>query len=159
NTHLDRDEAARSEDALRLSLARDVSPHLALLVKLEGGRHADRGAPREIVRDEPWPVPAGDSSRGGLPLAASFAALGLPAFESRRDHRRQAQGDTADKRVRNLTLELVHEGDAHRLTLLGGLLSYDFAQSCDCDFTPAPFVETHLREDYRQFSQELRLES
>lgn len=153
NTTLGATEPARGEDALRLSLARDFTDAAELLIKLEGGRFDGSGAALEIVRDDPGQRPP------GLDLATAFTVLGLPAPESRQDYRRQGGLASSRTNVRGLTVEMAHTGPARRLTWLGALFDYDFARHCDCDFTPAPLFETRQHEDYRQFSQELRLQS
>lgn len=54
-------------------------------------------------------------------------------------------------------LELQYDAEAVTLTSITGHSRYDYRQSADVDLTPATLVNVYQDEDYRQFSQELRI--
>ncbi len=54
-------------------------------------------------------------------------------------------------------LELQFAGDRFALTSISGLSRYDYQHSADVDLTPATLINVFQDEDYRQFSQELRI--
>ena len=47
----------------------------------------------------------------------------------------------------------------HTLTAISGYAHYDYRDICDCDFAAIPLIQVDAREDYDQFSQEIRLTS
>jgi iron complex outermembrane receptor protein len=59
--------------------------------------------------------------------------------------------------MRESMLELQYAGDAATLTSITGYSRYDHRHSADVDLTPATMINVYQDEDYRQFSQELRV--
>ncbi|MBB6521018.1 TonB-dependent receptor domain-containing protein [Pseudoteredinibacter isoporae] len=47
----------------------------------------------------------------------------------------------------------------HLLTAQTSYAKYDYFDICDCDFSALPFIQVHGTEDYKQWSQEIRLTS
>jgi outer membrane receptor protein involved in Fe transport len=68
-------------------------------------------------------------------------------------------GDTSNNDVLAEVLNLVFHIGALDLTSTTGHLKYNYAENCDCDFTGAPVFNLLSVENYRQWSEELRLAS
>jgi len=47
----------------------------------------------------------------------------------------------------------------HTLTAISGYANYNYRDVCDCDFAALPLIQADARENYDQFSQEIRLTS
>ncbi len=75
------------------------------------------------------------------------------------NYSRGANGDVSnndiDAAVLNFNIEL---GD-YELTSTTGYLTYNYDETCDCDFTGASLFSVDFTEDYDQISQELRIAS
>ncbi|MEJ2532648.1 MAG: TonB-dependent receptor [Halioglobus sp.] len=78
-----------------------------------------------------------------------FAGLpGFPALD---------EGSNNEMDVGTLTIDWgVGE---HTVTAITGYAHYEYRDICDCDFAALPFVQADAREDYDQWSQEIRLTS
>jgi len=82
-------------------------------------------------------------------VAPEFA--GLPGFPDKPEF----SDNTMD--LGTLTIDLAL--GEHTLTSITGYAQYDYQDICDCDFAAVPLIQVDAREDYQQFSQELRLSS
>ncbi len=76
---------------------------------------------------------------------------GLPGFPD------LEEGSDNDSDLGILTLDWAI-GD-HTLTAITGYAHYDYRDICDCDFAAIPLIQADAREDYDQWSQEIRLTS
>lgn len=160
NTFKNTNAPERDEQALRLSLDWDISPDLNASFKIEHDTFDSVGRQIEIVRDEPNLFPSGSTAIAGLNYAQILGAFGQPTMDSTFDFNRQANADEfSDTTLDNITLNIEYALGDNTLTLVTGLMEYDFSELCDCDYTPASIFEVHLDEEYEQFSQEVRLSS
>lgn len=76
---------------------------------------------------------------------------GLPGFPN------LEEGSDNSMDVGTLTLDWA-VGE-HTLTAITGLAQYEYRDICDCDFAAIPLLQADAREEYDQFSQEIRLTS
>ncbi len=76
---------------------------------------------------------------------------GLPGFPN------LAEVSDNSMELGTLTLDWLIGG--HTLTAITGYAHYDYRDICDCDFSALPLIQVDAREDYDQFSQEIRLTS
>ena len=86
--------------------------------------------------------------------------LGHPGAITENDfnYRRQADAQESNQnRLNNATLTANVELGDYTLTAISGFVSYDFVETCDCDYTAAPIFSVFIDEEYDQFSQEIRL--
>ncbi|MBN4075475.1 TonB-dependent receptor [Gammaproteobacteria bacterium AH-315-E17] len=157
NTFRNVNEADRDETSARLSLEWDATPELTISLKLETNSFDAKGRQIEIIQDSA--ALAGPFT--GLNYAQITAGvLGQPTMESAFDYNRQANANEfSNNNLDNLTLNIEYDLNGNTLTLVSGLVQYDFTERCDCDYTPSSVFEVGLQEDYDQFSQEIRLSS
>lgn len=82
-------------------------------------------------------------------VAPVFAGLpGFPDLQEGSDNAMDVFTITADWDV----------GD-HTVTAVTGFADYDFTDICDCDFAALPLIQVDAAEEYKQFSQEIRVTS
>ncbi len=145
NQELDRNEPNVDEYYFRGKLEFDKGGPFAAELKLEYADFQMKGQPRDV-----------------------FGAVGVynavfqgPFFVSTDpDYVREDNGYESKNKVFGATLNADLELGDHTLTSVSSLLDYKTREIVDVDFSGISFLDgTNLREDYRQFSQELRLTS
>ena len=164
-------EPKRDEGSGRLTLDWKPSDRLDASLRLEGGNFSTNGRQVEIFNE----TPSGNPAFGGLTYSqivsgAALPLVGLPtglpqgtspsAANNIIDYVRSSQGDTS--RLNNQEAGLtVNYALTKKLTLTSvtGYSGYGLIETCDCDFTGATVFSAGVKEDYTQFSQELRLTS
>jgi iron complex outermembrane receptor protein len=159
NTFKDRDETIRDESAIRLSLLWEPSDTMNLLFKIEKDDFDGTGRQIEVIKDEP--ALAG-SPMPGATFSQILGALGHPGAitESELNYERQANAEESNNNsLNNATLTANFKFGDYTLTTVSGLVSYDFVETCDCDYTAAPIFSVFIDEEYEQFSQEIRIVS
>lgn len=145
-----RNRAARATFGLQLSESFDA------LLKVEGGRNVTEGAP---FGTEPMQVfncppisPFPPDIFGGC-----AAYVGQPTVDSRSNVDAAGQGTELSNFESVLTLN--YNLGAMQLTSVTGYYHFDYNLNFNNSGLPVPTVTTNAPEDYRQFSQELRLAS
>ena len=159
NTFKDRDETIREETAVRLSLLWEPSDTMNFLFKIEHDEFDGTGRQIEVIKDEPSlagsPIP-------GATFSQILGALGHPdaISDSELNYVRQADAEESNNNsLDNATLTANFKLGDYTLTSVSGFVSYDFVETCDCDYTAAPIFSVFIDEEYEQFSQEIRLVS
>jgi len=159
NTFKERDETMREESAVRLSLMWEPSDNMNFLFKVEQDEFDGTGRQIEVIKDEPSlagsPIP-------GATFSQILGALGHPnaISESELNYERQADAEESNNNsLTNSTLTANFKLADYTLTSVSGFVSYDFVETCDCDYTAAPIFSVFIDEEYEQFSQEIRLVS
>jgi iron complex outermembrane recepter protein len=159
NTFKDRDETIRDETAVRLSLLWEPSDSMNFMFKIEHDEFDGTGRQIEVIKDEPSlagsPIP-------GATFSQILGALGHPdaISESELNYERQADAEESNNNsLDNATLTANFKLGEYTLTSVSGFVSYDFVETCDCDYTAAPIFSVFIDEEYEQFSQEIRLVS
>ncbi len=157
NSFKARDETIRDEQAVRLSLLWQPSDEMDFLFKIEQDKFDGTGRQIEVIRDEPAlegaPIP-------GANFSQILTMLGHPdaITESELNYQRQADAEESSRNtLNNATLTANFQFGDYTLTSISGLVSYDFIESCDCDYVAAPIFDVVIDEEYQQFSQELRI--
>jgi len=159
NTFKDRDETMREESAIRLSLLWEPSENMNFLLKIEQDDFDGTGRQIEVIKDEPALV---GSPMPGATFSQILGALGHPnaIAESELNYERQADAQESNSNsLNNATLTANFKFGDYTLTTVSGLVSYDFVETCDCDYTAAPIFSVFIDEEYKQFSQEIRIVS
>lgn len=154
NTTLNRDETARDDLAVRLSLRWTPNDNTDITLKIEKDTFDAVGRSIEVVRDDPYVAPVN--------LATIFASIGLPGAIEEADinFERQASGaeeEFSNNELTNITLTGDFEIGDYTLTSITGVVSYEFNENCDCDFIAVPVFDANGAEVYDQFSQEIRI--
>ncbi len=159
NTFKDREETIREETAVRLSLLWEPSDAMNFLFKIEHDEFDGTGRQIEVIKDEPSlagaPIP-------GATFSQILGALGHPdaISDSELNYERQADAEESNNNnLDNATLTANFKLGDYTLTSVSGYVSYDFVETCDCDYTAAPIFSVFIDEEYEQFSQEIRLVS
>ena len=159
NTFKDREETIREETAVRLSLLWEPSDAMNFLFKIEHDEFDGTGRQIEVIKDEPSlagaPIP-------GATFSQILGALGHPdaISDSELNYERQADAEESNNNsLDNATLTANFKLGDYTLTSVSGFVSYDFVETCDCDYTAAPIFSVFIDEEYEQFSQEIRLVS
>jgi outer membrane receptor protein involved in Fe transport len=145
NQELDRDEPNVDEYYVRGKLEFDKGGPFAAELKLEYADFEMKGQPRDVF---------GAVGNYNAVFQGPFFVSTDPDFI------REDNGYESKNKVFGATLNADLELGDHTLTSVSSLLDYKTREIVDVDFSGISFLDgTNLREDYRQFSQELRLTS
>ena len=145
NTTQSRKEPHGKESYVRGVLDFDSGSPLTANLKVEYADFKVQGQSREVFS------PLGTYS-------AVFA--GALAVETNRDYNRQDNGYDSRNHVSNAVLTLNYPLGENTLTSVSGYLDYGVKELIDVDFSPVSLLDgTNQQEDYKQWSQELRLTS
>ncbi|MDZ3831599.1 MAG: TonB-dependent receptor [Sphingopyxis sp.] len=145
NQKLKRDEPNVDEKYVRGKLEFDRGGPFAAELKLEYADFRTKGQPRDVF---------GAVGNYNLVFQGPFFVSTDP------DYVREDNGYESRNKVFGATLNADLEIGEHTLTAVTSLLDYKTREIVDVDFSGISFLDgTNLREDYRQFSQELRLTS
>jgi iron complex outermembrane receptor protein len=145
NTKLDRNEPNVDEKYVRGKLEFDRGGPLAVELKVEYADFEAKGQPRDVF---------GAVGNYNTVFQGPFFVDTTP------DYVRADNGYQSRNKVFGATLNADLELGDHTLTSISSLLDYKTREIVDVDFSGISFLDgTNLREDYRQFSQELRFAS
>lgn len=162
NTTLNTDQSQEDVQLFRGSLAWDARDDLSIGLKVEKGSFNTKGRFLEVIN--PVTLPGGTPF--ALALAGANAAVGNGAYtlDTTQDFKRQASGaggaaEFSENDTENLTLTVEYDLGENTLTSITGYNSYEYDETCDCDFTGADIFTTYAAESFDQYSQEVRLAS
>jgi len=145
NAKLDRDEPNVDEKYFRGKLEFDRGGPFAAELKLEYADFEMKGQPRDVF---------GAVGNYNTVFQGPFFVSTNP------DYVREDNGYQSRNKVFGATLNADLEIGEHTLTSVSSLLDYKTREIVDVDFSGISFLDgTNLQEDYRQYSQELRLAS
>ena len=166
NDILSASEPSREEFSIRTKLRWDMTDAVTSSLKIERALIDASGTPSEVFVNSP--------SQGG-PLAFLFNDSTYPQIgeslgdltgedvgqeDGTFDFRRSTNIDEfSEIDATNVTLRVEANLNEMELTAVTGWLSYDTNERCDCDQTGLDVLSITQREDYKQFSQEIRLAS
>ncbi len=172
NLTLGRDEPNRDESTVRLLLDWAATDNLQALFKFEVGQFDVVGRQIEIINDNPststTPFFAGrtysqildNTSVSGLPIIDPFTVdADSSVLNNTLDYKRSSNGDFSNNDTQNFTMNIDYALDDYTLTFITGIMSYEYEELCDCDFTGAEIFKVEFEEEYKQFSQEFRIVS
>lgn len=178
NLTLDKDEPERDEGTVRLLLDWAATDNLIALFKFEVGQFDVTGRQVEIINDQPsnhsvfgnpalsGPDVDGDGSRTYSEILFNTSVFPFVNIQSdasvlnnELDHKRSSNGDFSNNDTSNFTMNLDYAWGEHTITAITGLMSYEYDEICDCDFTGAEVFKVELKEEYDQLSQEIRITS
>jgi len=188
NATLDRSEAQRDDWQIRGTLAADLTDDLTVSFKAEAGRFNTLGREAEIVGEAPADLPGNNPASflfNGLTYAQILTDTGASPVNNRiatvnaitgmqlmpmpvaslstlntvQDDIRSSNGDDSHNQSQTFVFHADWQTDLGTVTAISGYSRFKYDELCDCDFTGAPVFNTSLDEDYKQFSQELRLVS
>jgi outer membrane receptor protein involved in Fe transport len=159
NLTLDRFEPKPKDWTVRGIVAWDVTDKLEVTLKAEHGSFDVDGRNIEIYNERPSisPVPLFH----GKTYAQILAMLGASptVLNNVKDGKRSSNDATSNNKLNNYVLTANWDIGIGTVTSISGLSKFKFNELCDCDFTGAVMFNAGLQEDYKQFSQELRLVS
>ena len=158
NLTLDRDEAQRTERAIRGSLDWMPSPDLTVNFKAETSRFDSIGRELEITGDNV--ALAGPFT--GMNFGTVMGIFGQDAGvnNSSLDFQRSANGDFSNNRADEFVITSEYTGWGNlSFTSITAWSQYEYDELCDCDYTGADIFSVSFRENFEQLSQEFRLAS
>ncbi|MEX1668631.1 TonB-dependent receptor [Zhongshania guokunii] len=172
NFILDREEASRADDSLRLALRWDASDKLDVNLKLEQSDFGLQGTTFQLT-DNTGTFNLYQSNIAlpiDLPISLPLPLLSFnledeidPREDGRLDRRKSDKQfawqpaktqNTSEAAVLTLEYEL---SDGISLTSITGYSAFDFIFNLDADFTDLEFIGTENTEDFTQLSQEFRI--
>ncbi|MEW4467520.1 TonB-dependent receptor [Parasphingorhabdus sp. JC815] len=145
NTEQDRNEPNVKEAFVRGIVDYDNGGAFSVDVKGEYANFKTKGQPREIFGA----------------VGTYNAVFSGPLFvDTKEDYVRADGGYVSDNEIFDVVVNANLELGDHVVTSTTGYLDYKVRETVDVDFVAPKFLDgTALQEDYRQFSQELRLTS
>ena len=152
NTLSGDDEPDKDEQVVRAQLAWDATENLTAVLKLEQSRFDVIGRNIEVIGDT-----AGETGVGLSTIYPVFSG-GVP-LDSKQDFKRQANGDFSDNETENAVLTIEYNLGENVLTSVTGYSAYEYDELCDCEYTGLNTFTLGLKEEFDQFSQELRIAS
>jgi outer membrane receptor protein involved in Fe transport len=158
----DGDEPDRDEETIRLSFAWDVTSDFNALLKIEHGTFDVKGRQIEIVADEASLNPAlGGANWSQLLYGMNAGPDVVPAsvLDTTQNAMRSSNGDFSENTTDNITLTLNFAMGDYTITSITSHIGYKYDELCDCDFTSADLFFVNSKEDFEQFSQEIRIVS
>lgn len=161
NDFRERDETAREDSALRLSVSHDVTDKFSYDAKLEFNKFDAVGRNIEIIQDDaaiaPFPTAGLTFDQIFGVVLGQSAAIGETTLDGNRSA--NAQEDSQNE-LKNFTFDGRYDLDnGNSLEFTTGYVEYDIEERCDCDFIAGNIFETLAFENYEQLSQEVRLVS
>jgi iron complex outermembrane recepter protein len=158
NAFDDEDGPATSDYGLRLGVAYEATDKLAAYFKWQHTEREQDGAPYEIFQKSQ----AIDPATGNLVPPHLTQIDARQNFKTDYGNSGAIGNNTTESEVDmdNLVLQLDFTLGDHTLTSITGYSDYEFSSNADLDFTSANVINsTAGQEDYRQWSQEVRLVS
>ncbi len=166
NEFRQRSEPQTDEKAIRISLDWQANEDLDFLLKVENSTFDTEGRAIEITQDVAVPEIRAALAAVGQDFGdASFSEVlqtlfSRPGFDDELDFVRATDyPESSENTIDNITLIGNYDYNDHIITFTSGWLEFDYEESCDCDFIPVEIIPLDLREDYSQFSQEVRIAS
>jgi outer membrane receptor protein involved in Fe transport len=168
NLTLDRSEPKREDWSLRGTIAFDVTENLEVTLKAEHGTFDVDGRNIEVYKERPsiHPSPAFNGKTyaeilqfiGGL-SPADLVVVDPSVANNIKDGKRSANDAFSDNKSNNFVLTANWDTSIGTVTSISGLSKFKYDELCDCDHTGAVVFNAGFKEDYEQFSQEVRLAS
>ena len=158
NATLASNEPDREDWTVRGTLEFDVSDNLMATVKVELGEFDVRGRHIEIINEQP-------AAAGPFTGLTYSQFLGLvfgqdaSVFNVTQDEIRSSNGDFSFNESETFSIKLDWSNGDFEIESLTAYNKFKYDEFCDCDFTGANVFGAALQEEYKQFSQELRLTS
>ncbi|MFT5082205.1 MAG: iron complex outermembrane receptor protein [Lentisphaeria bacterium] len=158
NTYKGIDEPNSNEDSARITLDWSATENLQFVLKAEKNTFETKGRAIEVTKDNA--VNEGPNDDTNSTFAEFLSLVSQPGFEPELNYERQTDlDDFSDNEITHLTLSTNYYFDDYTLTLVTGQLEYNYTELCDCDFVAAEIIELEIFEEYKQFSQEIRITS
>ena len=175
------DGPQRDDQTIRAQLEWDVSDNFSLAAKFEASEYQQFQQTTQISITSPFnPADVAINDLNQALVAAASGGDGIVGLDDERavDNDGGAllgqvvplfagvpgfpdQGEFSDNNseVGSITAEWNIGDNGITVTSITGFAQYDFQDVCDCDFAALPLIEVDAREDYEQFSQEIRISS
>ena len=153
NATLNRDEPNREEFTIRGILEVDVTENLVATFKAETSDFDSLGRNMEIENAQA----VGPFTYGQL-LNAAFGADASVLNETQ-DGIRSSNGDSSNNNMSTYQMTLDWDLGDFSVQAISAYETLKYDEICDCDFTGANLFNANLQEEYKQFSQEIRLTS
>lgn len=162
------DEANREDYTARGVVEWDVNDSVSTLLKYEYNKYDLSGRGEEITETIANPLPASPTNPfGGLDYGQAVDALGFLTGQNvgggedgKNNFRRNTTfSEFSDTKSDNYTFTVNWEAEEFSFTSVTSYLSYETDELVDADGTGADLFSLTQKEDYEQFSQEIRFVS
>ncbi len=153
NATLNRDEPNREEFTIRGTVEVDVTETLMAIFKAEVSNFDTLGRNMEVENAQ---------AVGGLTYGQVLAGLfGADAsvLNQTQDGIRSSNGDSSNNKMSTYQMTLDWDLGDFSVQAISAYETLKYDEICDCDFTGANVFHADLQEEYKQFSQEIRLTS
>lgn len=153
NATLDQDEPNREELTVRGTVELDVTDNLMATFKYERSDFDSLGRNMEIENAQ---------AVGGLTYGQVLVGLfgqDASALNETRDGIRSSNGDYSNNNMSTAQMTLDWQLGDHDVQTITAFEKLEYDEVCDCDFTGGNVFHADLQEEYKQFSQEIRLSS
>ncbi|MCF6220157.1 MAG: TonB-dependent receptor [Robiginitomaculum sp.] len=153
NATLDQDEPQRKEFTLRGTVEIDVTDSLQATFKVENSNFDTVGRNIEIENAQ---------AVGGLTygqVLVNVFGQDASVLNEVQDGIRSSNGDYSNNNMSIYQMTLDWELGDHNLQTISAFETLKYDELCDCDDTGANVFTANLQEEYKQFSQEIRLTS
>ncbi|NOZ42241.1 MAG: TonB-dependent receptor, partial [Alphaproteobacteria bacterium] len=158
NLTLNRDEPQQKDWTLRGIAEVDLTDNLMATLKVERSNFDVTGRNIEIDGE----VPAAAGPFAGLTYSKILVGVfgqDPSVLNNTLDGKRSSNGDFSNNRQTEIVLTLDWQIGNHTLKTITGYSNFNYKDNCDCDFTGANIFSLPLAEQYKQYSQEIRLTS
>ncbi|MCB1675941.1 MAG: TonB-dependent receptor [Halioglobus sp.] len=172
------DGPERDDDTLRMQLAWDATDTLLVTGKWEQSEFENRQVSTQLSVFDPVGSGAAFNALNQALVATITGGSGVEKYDDERAVINDGGatlgqvvpdyaglpgfpdlGEVSENSMELGTLTLDWLVGGHTLTAITGYAHYDYRDICDCDFSALPLIQVDAREDYDQFSQEIRLTS
>jgi outer membrane receptor protein involved in Fe transport len=158
------EEAGREDITWRGTLAWDINDRTEAILKVEQTSFDLDGRSDEILFTYTNPI-EGDPFFGmtypeSAELVGALTGQDIGSDDGKQNYKRNTNIDeSSDTDTTNVTLTVNWEGDNFSITSVTGYLDYDTDDHLDSDGAGIDAFTAHQKEEYEQFSQELRFTS
>ena len=158
NATLNQTNPNREDWALRGTFEWDITPTFMATLKAEVGEFDVTGRHIEIINE----LPAAGGPFTGLQynqILSNVFMQDSSVSNVVQDEIRSSNGDDSHNESQSYVLTLDWGIGEYELQSISAYTNFEYDEFCDCDFTGANVFGAALQEQYKQFSQELRLSS
>jgi outer membrane receptor protein involved in Fe transport len=158
NLTLNRKEPQRKDYTLRGVLEYDLADNLTANFKAEYSKFDTVGRQIEILNERPATAGPFTGLTYARILVGAFGAS-PSVLNNTIDGQRSSNGDFSNNKQQAYVLNVKWNIGEYELKSISSYSKLAYTELCDCDYTGANIFLADLSEQYKQFSQELRLTS
>ena len=144
NTLTDRDGPSKVETVIRGTLVWEPADDLSITTKYETARFDVGGEANTVDQSGGWDA---------------LFEVADPAYNGSDHYSRSASEEYSNNNNESLTVTIDYDIGEYTLTSITGYSAYNYVDVQDIDFTPLEVLTQNQRQDFDQWSQEIRIAS